>query len=127
MKTIARIFILLAAAMIIVGALVLLQNRGILGGLTGGEGAFARGEGHMRPGMEFGAGGFENRQFSEGSGRHIEGFEGRGGREGRDGLSAFTWVSLAKNFGIIAAIGVVYALLDRFILRRKRKPEPAAG
>jgi hypothetical protein len=120
MKTILRTFILLAAAMLVVGATIALARTSWGSNLLGSGG---------RPGFEqrlrldgSGAGNF---QRPEGGDRLRQGGfergEGRGGREGRAGIGSFTWLSLLRNGGILALIVVVYALLDQLFSRRKPK------
>ncbi len=115
MKTILRILILLAAAMVVVGATLLISRTTWGANLLGGDGrGFERrfeSGGLPSPQGAFGEGNFDNRP----------GLQGRMDREGRGGLSAFTWTSLLKNLGIVAAIAVIYALLDKIFFRRKSK------
>lgn len=110
MKLIGKIILILAAALVVVGATVALANTGLLP--SGGRGEFREG----RPERTL-AVGEEPVDFERGERSEF----GRG--EGREGGFGFGWLSWVKNLGLIGLIVAGVALVDRL---RTRRPKPTA-
>jgi len=135
-KTLGRLLLILAAALVIVGATYGLAQAGFLRNLMGGRGElfeFEGGEGgrlrgpeagfepRLRPGGEDASG-----QFGQARPERF-GAQGRDG--GREGGSLFGVGEVVKNLAIIGVIVLAVVALTvagDWLRRRWRRPPPAA-
>lgn len=133
MKTVGRIFLILAVALVVVGAAYGLAQTGVLQNLTGGRGEFFELEGGEGGRLRGPQAGFEPR-FRPGGEGDLEQFgqarPERFGDRGRAGGGVFGFGEVIKNLVIISVIVVAVVTLTLaadWLRRRWRRPPPAAA